>query len=79
MYGAWWCPHCATQKKMFGSAFQYVKYIECSSPQRTMLPVCAQANIESFPTWEFADGSRQTATLSLEQLSQASACPLPTL
>src|SRR6266700_8112952 len=30
MYGAWWCPHCADQKEMFGFAFQYVNYVECS-------------------------------------------------
>jgi hypothetical protein len=24
MYGAYWCPHCAEQKEMFGGAFQYV-------------------------------------------------------
>src|ERR1041385_8352379 len=37
MYGAWWCPHCADQKELFGFAFQYVNYVECSPPgQRVM-------------------------------------------
>src|SRR5579885_3423480 len=29
MYGAFWCPHCAEQKEMFGSSFKYAPYIEC--------------------------------------------------
>ena len=30
MYGASWCPHCAEQKMLFGSAFNAVPYVECS-------------------------------------------------
>ena len=32
MYGAYWCPHCADQKEMFESSFQYVPYVECGVP-----------------------------------------------
>src|SRR5690348_14242627 len=32
MYGLFWCPHCADQKAMLGSAFEYVSYVECASP-----------------------------------------------
>ncbi len=32
MYGAYWCPHCAEQKEMFESSFQYVPYVECGVP-----------------------------------------------
>src|ERR1700745_4165984 len=31
MYGLYWCPHCADQKREFGASFQYVPYVECAS------------------------------------------------
>lgn len=31
-YGAFWCPHCQNQKKMFGNSAQYLPYVECSTP-----------------------------------------------
>ena len=74
MYGAFWCPHCATQKTTFGKSFKFVNYIECSKPDRTQTEACDQANISSYPTWEFADGSRQTGELSILQLAQRTGC-----
>ena len=29
MYGAYWCPHCAEQKEMFGESFALAPYVEC--------------------------------------------------
>ncbi len=79
MYGAWWCPHCQAQKKLFGSAFSSVDYTECSPPgDRSMLPVCREAGIESFPTWVFPDGTRKTGEQSFTDLAAASQCELPT-
>lgn len=78
MYGAWWCPHCADQKELFGYAFQYVNYVECSPPgERTLNEVCKQAGIKNFPTWQFADGSRKEGAEPLGMLSQETGCPLP--
>jgi hypothetical protein len=78
MYGAWWCPHCADEKHLFGRAFTSVNYVECSPPgQRTQNDVCKQANIKGYPTWEFKDGSRLPGTQPLDVLSQRTACPLP--
>ncbi|HEX6820835.1 MAG TPA: hypothetical protein VF123_02170 [Candidatus Sulfotelmatobacter sp.] len=77
MYGAWWCPHCAEQKELFGYAFQYVKYHECSlEGQRTETEECKQAGIQHFPTWQFPDGSRTEGTLQLSVLSQKTGCKL---
>ncbi|MDR5696083.1 MAG: vitamin K epoxide reductase family protein, partial [Armatimonadota bacterium] len=28
-YGAYWCPHCTEQKRMFGDAARYLTYVEC--------------------------------------------------
>jgi hypothetical protein len=79
MYGAWWCPHCVNQKKLFGSAFQFVPYVECSpnGSKTFSAPECVDAKIESTPTWIFADGTRRTGELSLDALSEKTACPLP--
>ena len=30
MYGSYTCPHCNTQKLMFGEAFKYINYVECN-------------------------------------------------
>jgi hypothetical protein len=78
MYGLFWCEHCAAQKEMFGSSFQYAPYIECGiKGSRSISPVCTQANIKHFPTWEFADGSRIEGAQPLEFLAQTTGCSLP--
>ncbi len=71
MYGAYWCPHCADQKEIFGSAFSKVNYIECSLPNRGgQTAACQQAGITAYPTWEFADGTRVEDVLSLDELAE---------
>jgi hypothetical protein len=78
MYGAYWCPHCAEQKEMFESSFRYVPYVECGlAGSRDQAPVCKDAGIKHFPTWQFADGERQEGTLSLELLGSKTGCGLP--
>src|SRR5580698_9410273 len=59
MYGAFWCPHCADQKELFGSSFQYVNYVECGiKGSRAIATACTDAQVKNYPTWIFADGSR---------------------
>jgi hypothetical protein len=78
MYGAWWCPHCSDQKEEFGFAFDHVNYVECSPEgQRTLNDACKQAGVHNFPTWQFADGSRQEGILPLSELSKKTGCKLP--
>lgn len=78
MYGAFWCPHCTDQKAEFGPSWDFVNYIECSLPDKQgQTEVCKQAKIESYPTWEFADGERQVGKLSFQQLSVKTGCELP--
>lgn len=77
-YGAFWCPNCKNQEAMFGRSAKLLPRIECSTPDgRGQLPVCQEAEITGYPTWEFPDGTRQSGTLSLEQLSAATGCALP--
>src|SRR6202521_3332661 len=78
MYGAYWCPHCADQKAMFESSFQYVPYVECGVPgSHDEAPLCKDAGIKHFPTWQFSEGERQEGTLSLQTLVTKTGCSLP--
>lgn len=77
-YGAFWCPHCDSQKDMFGSAQKNLPYVECSTADgRGQLPACASQGVNSYPTWEFADGSRESGSLTLAVLAEKTGCILP--
>ncbi|MDP2668896.1 MAG: hypothetical protein Q8P07_03630 [bacterium] len=77
-YGAFWCPHCVAQKKLFGSSAKLLPYVECSYPNgRGQLQVCNEKNIKSYPTWDFADGERKEGEVSLADLSTKTGCALP--
>jgi len=78
MYGLYWCEHCAEQKEMFGSSFQYVPYIECGVKGQRLgeEKSCQDKGVKLFPTWEFTDGRHQ-GEMSLEALSERSGCSLP--
>lgn len=77
-YGAFWCGHCQNQKTMFGKSKKYLPYVECSTPDsRGQLAVCAEKKVETYPTWEFADGSRETGEVPLEMLAEKTGCVLP--
>lgn len=77
-YGAFWCPHCQAQKRLFGRSAELLPYVECSTPDgNNQLQVCIDAGVEQYPTWEFADGSRLTGERSLEELAAKTNCPLP--
>ncbi len=76
MYGAYWCPHCQQQKKLFGKAFSKVTYVECAIPgnPREQTQACKDANISGYPTWTFADGSRTNGEQSLADLAEKTGC-----
>ena len=77
-YGAFWCPHCQEQKKMFGSAADLLPYVECSLPNgQGQNQTCTDAGVESYPTWQFADDSRLNGTQSLATLAEKTSCALP--
>jgi thiol-disulfide isomerase/thioredoxin len=77
-YGAFWCPHCQKQKKLFGSAAKELPYVECSTADgKGQLQVCIDKGVKSYPTWEFGDGTRLTGELSFDTLREKSGCSLP--
>ena len=78
MYGLYWCTHCAEQKELFGASFKYVTYIECGiKGSKDEEPICKEAGVKNFPTWQFPDGSRKEGTQPLQTLSEQTGCSLP--
>jgi hypothetical protein len=67
-FGAVWCPVCTQQKQLFGDAAKYLPFIEVTHPNRTLNQVGIDNNISQFPTWEFADGTREVGVLSIATL-----------
>ncbi|HEY3249038.1 MAG TPA: vitamin K epoxide reductase family protein [bacterium] len=76
-YGAYWCPHCADQKAMFGPAAKYLPYVECDPRGTRADPqLCAAKQVKGFPTWEIA-GQRLEGVVSLGELARLSGYPPP--
>lgn len=72
MFGSYKCPHCNDQKKMFGSAFEYIKYVECHPQGPDANPsLCLARGVQNFPTWEI-NGRYYQGAMSLERLSALS-------
>lgn len=76
MYGASWCPHCNDEKHMFGASWRYMDYVECGAPDGSELQVCKDAGVTAYPTWEFANGTKEAKVFSLEELGARTGCPL---
>lgn len=77
-YGAFWCPNCKNQEAMFGRSARLLPRVECSTPDGNgQLQVCKDAEITGYPTWDFPDGTRQTGTIPLANLSEFTGCELP--
>lgn len=77
-YGAFWCPHCQAQKKLFGSSQKLLPYIECSTADaQGQTQACIDKGIKSYPTWIFADGSTLNGEIPLAQLAEKTSCVLP--
>ena len=76
-YGAFWCPHCQATKAMFGRSAKLLPYVECSTPDgKGQLPICADKEIQGYPTWVFADGSQLSGEQSLESLAEKTSCSI---
>ncbi len=78
-YGAFWCPHCHNQKAMFGNSAKFLPYVECSKPDGTppQLQICTDHGVKGYPTWIFADGSRENGEVPLATLATKTNCELP--
>ncbi|MBD2097553.1 hypothetical protein H6F90_20870 [Trichocoleus sp. FACHB-591] len=77
MYGAYWCPHCADQKALFGPAVATVPYVECDPKGEKPQPdLCQAKQIEGYPTWEIGD-HLYSGTRSLLELAALSGYKAP--
>ncbi len=72
-YGSKDCPHCQTQKAMFGESIKFVNHIECTLNYQK----CAEEEIKYLPTWKFEDGTITTGVKSFDYLADKSGCILP--
>ena len=72
MYGAYWCGHCKNQKKLFGSSFAKVEYVECTEETQRR----TDEGIKGYPTWKLADGSSLNGVQTLASLAQKTGCLL---
>lgn len=76
-YGAFWCPHCQEQKRVFSKSAKYLPYVECSTPdQKGQLAVCNDAGITTYPTWIYADGTVEKGVKSPEYLAEKTQCAI---
>mmetsp|Transcript_19384 Transcript_19384/g.34608 ORF Transcript_19384/g.34608 Transcript_19384/m.34608 type:complete len:132 (+) Transcript_19384:75-470(+) len=68
MYGAYWCPHCNSQKSMFGKeAMRSLPYVECAVDGKdtaAKTPACDA--LTGYPTWEI-DGAQFPGEQSFEE------------
>jgi len=77
-YGAYWCPNCAEQKRMFGKSFKYVNYVECDARGKNGNPgLCDAKGVTGYPTWITAEGEELRGVQQLETLARISGCGLP--
>ena len=77
-YGAFWCTHCQSQKKLFGASQKLLPYVECSTADgQGQAQVCKDNKITSYPTWVFADGTSLKGEIPLQQLADKTSCLLP--
>jgi glutaredoxin len=77
-YGAEWCPHCQNQKKALGKGAWEPVFVECYvAGQKEQAKACADANIESYPTWVFKDGSRKTGEIAVDELKRLTGYTTP--
>lgn len=74
-YGAFTCPHCQEQKRLFGRSEKLLPYVECALPGgQGQTQECVDANIQSYPTWRFSDGSELTGVQRLDSLAEKTGC-----
>ncbi|OOG25238.1 Vitamin K epoxide reductase [Thioalkalivibrio denitrificans] len=72
-YGAYWCPACQQQNRLFRGAYEHLPYVECSPDGRhgRPAPACVRAGISTFPTWVI-DGRRYEEVLTPAELADYS-------
>ncbi len=76
-YGSFECPHCTTQKNLFGNSMKFVNYVECGPLGGPIRQECRDAEITAYPTW-IINGSQYLGTQELTRLGELTNCSLTT-
>lgn len=69
MYGADWCQSCQNQKRMFGTSFEFINYVNCDFNKK----ICQDLSITAYPVWVFG-ADRLVGVQSLSKLTEVSGC-----
>jgi len=72
-YGAFWCPTCQEQKRLFGRSADRLPYVECTPNGRAggMAFECVANDISGYPTWIIAE-RRYQQVLTPDELAARS-------
>jgi len=71
LYGLKTCPHCISQKEEFGSAVEYLSYLECTKNRKR----CIEDGIRSVPAWVKGDKDKiAVGKKSLDRISELAGC-----
>jgi len=72
-YGAYWCPSCAQQRRLFGRSADHLPYVECSPEGRNgpRAMACVVEEISGYPTWVIG-GQRIQSLLTPDELASYS-------
>ena len=76
-WGAFWCPHCAQQKAIFGDSANLLPYKECSERDRSLKQICRDEYITGFPTWRFENGLQCGGEIKGLVLAHLTNCAYP--
>jgi hypothetical protein len=80
VYGAFWCPNCAKQKKMLKHGWEILLdagvYVECDPRGDNAQPdLCIEKMIEKYPTWEFGSGTELIVQVfEIDELAVRTGC-----
>lgn len=72
MYGVNTCEYCQQQKKMFGSQFEELNFVNCEFERE----LCESKGITVYPIWEMGT-KRAIGIQNFTQLSELANCPQP--
>lgn len=73
LYTASWCGHCQNQKAAFLDGVEYIDHTECAVDDG-WAQECKDAEIESVPTWVFADETTKSGNTPLATLADRAGC-----
>ena len=72
VYTAYWCPHCARQKELFGrEAWKELRNVECAPKGYNAQPgICLAKQVDGYPTMILGNGKRISGERSLSEIAK---------